>query len=110
MNTELTTVDWKDLRTDETRRVEAALSEKFEQVDVYRYNSAAIRVRVVDSQFKKLTREPRVDLVEPVLDTLDRDTQAEILNLVLLYPGETEESIHAHMRNLEFENPTPSML
>ena len=40
---------WETKRTDETRLVEAELVKaRFEQVDAYRYNSASIRVRVID--------------------------------------------------------------
>ena len=78
--------------------------------NAYRYNSASLRVRVVDPSFKGLSREERDDHVEPFLSELDDNTQADIMNLVLLYPGETRESFRAYMNNEEFEHPSQSML
>jgi hypothetical protein len=42
------TKTWESKRTDETRRIEALLGSVFEQADAYRYNSASIRIRVID--------------------------------------------------------------
>lgn len=106
----ITAADWQALRTEESRIVEKVLLEAFEAVDVYRYNSASLRVRVVDSHFRSLTNEQHDDLVEPVLGKLDRDTEADIMNLVLLYPGEVDESSDAFLVNYEFEHPSVSML
>jgi hypothetical protein len=99
---------WKLMQTDETRGVETRLREHFDEVDAYRYNSASIRVRVIDERFRGLTFEQRDDLVEPVLDELAPDTQAEIMTLVLLAPG--EDSPSAQIMNLEFEHPSRSLL
>ena len=43
---------WKEMQTEETRQVEQTLRRAFSQVDAYRFNSASIRVRVIDSRFK----------------------------------------------------------
>ena len=44
---------WEDKRTAETRQVEDVLRRVgFQQVDAYRYNTASIRVRVIDSRFE----------------------------------------------------------
>ena len=98
------------MRTEETRRVEEALKQHFAVADAYRYNSASIRVRVVDPKFKGVSDEQRDQLVDPVLATVPENTQRDIINLVLMYPGEVDESIQAHINNAEFEHPTPSML
>ena len=98
------------MRTDESRRLEEALRRNFENVDAYRYNSASLRVRIVDSKFKDLNRESRDDLVEPHLSELDQATQGDIMNLVLLFPGEVDASIRARLMNDEFEHPSRSML
>ena len=45
-----------------------------------------------------------------LLEKLDEETQAEIMNLLTLYPGETEDSLQALTANAEFEEPSPSML
>jgi len=102
--------EWEQLRTDESRHVEEVLREHFEAADAYRYNPASLRVRITDSRFRGKSREERDDLVEPVLATLDEDTQADIMNIVLLYPNEVDESFQARINNEEFENPSRSML
>ena len=44
---------WERKRTDETRQVEEVLRQAgFQQADAYRYNSASIRVRVIDPRFE----------------------------------------------------------
>lgn len=90
--------------------VEELLRKQFQEADAYRYNSASLRVRVVDDKFKGLSNEKRDDLVEPILSKLDESTQADIMNLVLLYPGEEREVFLANINNEEFEHYTKSML
>ncbi|HEX4129079.1 MAG TPA: hypothetical protein VHZ24_03485 [Pirellulales bacterium] len=102
--------EWEDRRTDESRAVEAALRQHFRNVDAYRYNSASLRLRIVDPAFKGLSHDERDARVEPFLSKLDERTQADIMNLVLLYPGEEAESFRAHLFNEEFEHPSRSML
>ncbi len=106
---------WEAKRTDETRRVEDALrAAGFERVDAYRYNIAAIRVRVVDPRFAGMPREKRYDLVEPYLDQLPERTQADILTLLIFAPEELQEQGPNRLRdgimNAEFDDPSPSML
>jgi len=111
MTTKNATVsEWEALRTDESRGVEDFLRRHFENADAYRYNSASVRVRIVDSKFRGLTREQRDDFVEPLLEQLDPKTQGDIMSLVLLYPGEVNESFRASINNEEFEHPSQSML
>jgi hypothetical protein len=105
-----TALAWEALRTDESRAVEDLLRKHFENADAYRYNSASIRVRIIDSKFRDLTHEERDDRVEPWLAQLDPKTQADIMSLVLLYPGEVDESSRAFINNEEFEHPSQSML
>jgi hypothetical protein len=84
-----------------------------ERVDAYRYNSASLRVRVVDKRFESIPREERDSFVEPFLDGLPSSTQADIVTLVLLAPSELEEpseTFREYLLNTEFENPSPSML
>ena len=111
MTTKNATVsEWEALRTDESREVEGFLRKHFEVADAYRYNSASLRVRIIDSKFRDLTHEERDDLVEPLLSQLDPKTQSDIMSLVLLYPGEVGESFRAFINNEEFEHPSQSML
>jgi len=59
---------WAFKRTAETRRVEDALRQVFPNTDAYRYNSASIRVRVIDDRFKGKSIEERDAMVEPLLE------------------------------------------
>jgi hypothetical protein len=85
----------------------------FERVDAYRYNSASLRVRVIDKRFESMPREDRDSVVEPFIDRLPPSTQADIVTLVLLAPSELHEpsvTFRELSLNAEFENPSPSML
>ncbi len=102
--------EWGPLRTEESRKIEEVLRRHFQDADAYRYNSASLRVRIIDPKFKGLSREERDDLVEPVLAQLDEGSQADIMNLVLLCPDEERASFRAFISNEEFEHPSQSML
>lgn len=105
---------WEEKRTDESRMVEDKLREGgFDRVDAYRYNSASLRVRVIDKRFESIPREERDTIVEPFIDTLPPSTQSDIVSLVLLAPSEFDQpsdTFREFMLNSEFENPSPSML
>jgi hypothetical protein len=103
---------WKK-HTDETRAVEQVLrSAGFGNVEAYRYNSAAIRVRVIDSTFEGLSPEKRDAMVEPYLGQLPERTQADIISLFTFAPSElqrTPQTFREWMLNTEFDDPSPSM-
>jgi hypothetical protein len=105
---------WQAKRTDETRQVEEVLRKAgFETVDAYRYNSASIRIRVIDSKFETLPLEQRDAMVEPYLQKLPERTQADIMNLLTFAPSELHQALKTAKEfflNTEFENPSPSML
>jgi len=105
---------WEAKRTDETRQVEDVLRKAgLEQVDAYRYNSASIRVRVIDSRFEGLPPEKRDAMVEPHLEQLPERTQADIMNLFTFAPSElqqTPKTFREVLLNTEFDDPSPSML
>jgi stress-induced morphogen len=103
-------VSWEAKRTSESRLVEEKLRPVFPKTDAYRYNSASIRVRVVDDRFRGLSTPERDALVEPLLDRLPDELQADIVNLLTLYGDEPKESFRARAANEEFENPSESML
>jgi len=98
------------MRTEETRKVEKVLRKSFPNTDAYRYNSASIRVRITDPRFEGKSVAERDKMVEPILEQLPQETQADIMNLLTLYPNETAESSKAFLANSEFEDPSPSML
>src|SRR5262245_37689959 len=58
---------WERKRTDETRQIEDLLRKEFQDVDAYRYNSASIRVRVVDPRFKGKSNAARDKMVDRLL-------------------------------------------
>ncbi len=95
---------WQSKQTEESSLVETKLRDAgFEKVDAYRHNSASLRVRIVDERFRGKTNEQRNDMVEPHLAQLHPDTQADIINLILIYPGEEKDSHRAAMFNDDFE-------
>ena len=105
---------WHAKRTDETRMVENVLSEgRFDQVDAYRYNSASIRVRVIDRRFDGKSRDKRDAMVERYLDKLPPETQRDIVTLWTFAPSELEPTAATsteYMLNHEFEQPSRSRL
>jgi hypothetical protein len=101
---------WEKMRTEETRMVEKLLRKTFPSTDAYRYNPASIRVRIIDPRFEGKSTEERDALVEPLLRQLPEEIQADIMNLITLYPDETSHSFKALIANSEFEEPSPSIL
>jgi hypothetical protein len=102
-------VPWENLRTDETRMIEDTLAKKFPNVSAYRFNSASIRVRVVDDRFEGKSIEEREAMVLPLIERLPEETQADIMILLTLAPSETRSYQEKALVNLEFENPSRSM-
>jgi stress-induced morphogen len=105
-----TTPRWHAMRTPETREVEDILRKEFPETDAYRYNSASIRVRVIDPRFEGKSMEERDSMVEPYLHQLPKSIQADIMNLLTLAPGETADSFRMLFANQEFEDPSSSEL
>lgn len=110
--TETAVSAWEAKRTDETRRIEDLLRKAgFERADAYRYNVAAIRVRVIDPRFEGLRVEQRDALVDPVLERLPEETQADITILLTFAPSELQlpaNQFRGYLPNFEFDNPSPS--
>jgi hypothetical protein len=108
-----TTPIWESKRTHETRMVEDALRNSFARVDSYRYNSASIRVRVVDQQFEGMPRDERERRVEEEIAKLPENTQRDIVTIFCFAPSElqqTPKTLREFMLNTEFDDPSPSML
>jgi hypothetical protein len=76
------------------------------QIDVYRYNAASIRARVIDPDFTGKDLVKRNEEIWAVLTGLPEETRAEINLLLLITPDEVKHSL----MNLEFEDPTPTRL
>jgi hypothetical protein len=93
-------------KTSDVDQIVEVLGREFSGASVYRYNPASLRVRVLDERFRGRTIPEREQLVRPLLSRLPREIQAEITILLLIAPDEASSSL----MNLEFENPSPSML
>jgi len=76
------------------------------QIDMYRQNSASIRIRVVDESFAELPRSARHRLIWEHLRKIPEDVRGEVSMLVLLTPKEQPSSF----ANMEFDDPVPSNL
>jgi hypothetical protein len=89
------------------------MRQQFQQADCYRYNSASIRVRVIDPRFEGIPREKRDAMVEPYLDMLPAETQRDIVTLFTFAPSDlvrTPTTFRDYMLNTEFDDPSPSQL
>jgi hypothetical protein len=89
--------------------VEDLLRKKFQHVDAYRYNSASLRVRVIDPVFQGKSQAQRDRLVSRLLDRLPVPIQADIVMLVTLTPNEARDFGGSFLENLEFDNPSRSL-
>jgi len=110
----VSTAKWESKRTKESRMVEVELlNADYQRVDAYRYNSASLRVRIVDDRFDGVDREERDSIIECHIAKLPTDTQSDIVNLVLITPSELNapsDTFREFMLNAEFDNPSPSLL
>jgi len=98
------------MRTDETRRIEDELRKRYPRSDAYRFNSASIRVRIIDDAFLGKSEVEREKLVDPILDQLPEDTQSDIMLLLTMTEDEVKPFNRHYLTNLEYENPRPSGL
>jgi stress-induced morphogen len=73
---------------------------------LYRQNSASIRIRIVDPDFKGKDRVARNDLVWTYFEGLDERVLFHLTILLLLTPEEAAESF----ANRDFEHPIRSYL
>jgi stress-induced morphogen len=101
---------WEDRKTDETRAIERALRKRFANTEAYRYNSASIRIRIIDDAFEGKSESDREQMVDPILDQLPEETQSDIMLLLTLTESETKDFGKDYLTNLEFENPKVSRL
>jgi hypothetical protein len=76
------------------------------EITSYRYNSASIRIRIIDPSFRDMDRASRDDQIWEILSGLPEDIQSQITLVLLLTPEETKTSF----ANMDFENPTRSRL
>jgi stress-induced morphogen len=98
----------KRIRPTAEEQIYKVLSTEFarKNITVYRYNSAAIRVRVVDARFHGKSIVERENMVFPLIQQLPEDIQSEITIFLPLSPKEAKTSL----MNGEFEDSTPAAL
>lgn len=104
------TAEWEGKRTKETREIEAAFRVEFPRTDAYRFNSASIRMRVIDERFEGKSIAEREAMVWPLLKRLPKKTRDDILVLLTLAPSELTTFNSQSLMNLEFDKPQPSLL
>jgi hypothetical protein len=76
------------------------------KIKAYRYNSASVRIRVIDPDFAGKIIPEREAEVWAILDTLPEEVRTDITVLLLVTPEESRQSL----MSMEFDNPTPSRL
>ena len=101
---------WESMKDDDSRRIETLLREAgFERVDAYRFNSASVRVRVIDPRFEEMPVPEREDMVFPVIERLPERIREDILLLLTMAPSELKGRNRHLLVNLEFESPLPTV-
>src|SRR3954454_693543 len=101
---------WEEKKTEETRRIESLFRTQFPHTDAYRFNSASIRVRVIDGRFEGKSIAEREAMVLPLLEKLPKKTRDDVLLLLTLAPSEQGTPNSQALMNLEFEQPPLSRL
>jgi hypothetical protein len=102
--------EWEEKKTDETCRVEALFRTVFPQTDAYRFNSASIRVRVIDPAFEGKSYPEREEMVMPNFKKLPKRTREDVLVLLKLTPDELKTANEQTFMNHDFEHPMHSNL
>jgi hypothetical protein len=97
---------------DYSRQIKEVLTERYKpahrkaKIDVYRYNPASVRVRVIDPDFAGKDIPEREKEVWDILDTLPAEVRSDISVVLLITPEERKQSF----MSMEFDDPTPSTL
>jgi stress-induced morphogen len=74
-------------------------------IEAYRYNSASIRIRIIDPDFEGLDLVERDEMLRPLLRTLPEEVGADITLLILITPKERKRS----PGSVEFDYPSPAL-
>jgi stress-induced morphogen len=75
-------------------------------IELYRQNSASVRIRIIDTGFEGVSRSDRHNLVWSFLDDLPDGVLGQVTVLPFLTPAEKENSF----ASFEFDDPVPSQL
>lgn len=76
------------------------------QLDMYRRNQYALRLRIIDSAFEGMDLVERDTVIREYLDSLPDDVMDDLTMIVLVTPKETATSI----ANFDYDNPQPSFI
>src|SRR5437660_180346 len=74
------------------------------EIEAYRYNSASIRIRIIDPDFAGKDLVEREEMVWPIIEALPDNVRSEITVLLLLPPKERKHSL----LSTEFDERTRS--
>lgn len=75
-------------------------------IEVYRYDNVSVRIRIIDSSFKAMSRGQREDDLWTLLHQLPEEVVSEISLVLLLTPAEAKRSF----ASIEFDDPIPSRI
>jgi hypothetical protein len=95
-----------------TKRIRKLLDDRYAgrhpgaSIDVYRYNPAAIRIRIIDPDFAEKSLAAREQEIWPILEELPEGVFSDITVCLLITPDEQPSSL----MNLEFDDPQPTRL
>lgn len=76
------------------------------RIETYRQNSVSVRIRVINPDFKGMSRSQREEEIWTFLDQLPEEVAQEV-SLLLLYTPEEAKKAFA---NMEFDDPIPSRI
>jgi stress-induced morphogen len=76
------------------------------EIEGYRQNSVSIHLRIVDPDFRNISRSDRHHIVWEFLNELSEDVSTQLSSLLLLTPEEKQTSF----ASVEFDDPIPSQL
>lgn len=76
------------------------------RIEVYRYSSVSIRMRIIDPDLEGTSRSDRHEIIWRFLENLPEMVQSQVSLLLAFTPDETSSSF----ANMEFENPVPLTL
>jgi hypothetical protein len=75
------------------------------EIEAYRYNNVSVRIRVIDPDFKRLSRGEREKELWELFEELPEEIVAEISLLIMLTPAEAKKSF----ASMEFDDPIPTL-
>ena len=99
-------------RTDSTPEQIRTVLEEYQrghpsaEISLYRQNGVSVRIKIVDPEFEGVSKSARHASAWGFLERLPDEIQSDISMLVLLAPGQENQSL----ANIEFEDPSRSAI